>query len=285
MEQINKTTKTDIYKIDPRAIVVKEGFNSRLDFGDINELAEQIKAQGILNPITVKPLKNDNGEEKYELVDGERRYRAVTLLIEQGYTIDRVPALFSSKSLSDENALIQQLLRNEGKPFTEYELGTAYKKFVDMGLSHKEIAEKLGIPRWKVDCFLAHLNRDERVQTLMKEGKIMGPDVRRIYQSAKDDTAAVNEILGLAKKAEAREDKKISLKDLEFDSAYNVVKDTAAIKKGLSTLFMYIDSYSKGGKVDIELDIYDIFDKINKNKMNIKEIFEEAKKSAYNNAQ
>jgi len=285
MEQMNKTTKTDIYKIDPRAIVVKEGFNSRLDFGDINELAEQIKAQGILNPITVKPFKNEAGEDRYELVDGERRYRAVSLLIEQGYTIDRVPALFSSKTLSEESALIQQLLRNEGKPFTEYELGIAYKKFIDMGFSHKDIAEKLGVPGWKVDCSLAHLNRDERVQKLMKEGRITGVDVRHIYQSNKNEEAAVNEILGLAKKADKKENKKISLKDLDFDAAYNVVKDTAAIKKGLSTLFMYIDSYSKGGKVDIELDIYDIFDKINKNKMNIKEIFEEAKKSAYNNAQ
>lgn len=285
MTEINKTTKTDIYKIDPRAIVVKEGFNSRLDFGDINELAEQIKAQGILNPITVKPIKGEDGTELYELVDGERRYRATMLLIEQGYTIERVPALFSSKNLSEENALIQQLLRNEGKPFSEYELGVAYKKFVDMGLSHKEIAEKLGIPRWKVDCFLAHLNRDERVQQLMKDGKITGVDVRHIYQAAKDEDAAVAEILGLAKKAEKNDNKKISLKDLDFDSTYNAVKDTAAIKKGLSTLFMYIDAYSKGGKVDIELDIYDIFDKINKDKMTIKDIFEEAKTRAYSNAQ
>jgi len=282
--EMNKTTKTDIYKIDPRAIVVKEGFNSRIDFGDINELAEQIKAQGILNPITVKPFKLENGEERYELVDGERRYRAITLLLEQGYAIERVPALFSSKALSDEDALIQQLLRNEGKPFSEYELGIAYKKFSDMGLSHKEIAEKLGTPRWKVDCFLAHLNRDERVQQLMKEGKITGVDVRHIYQSAKDEETAVKEILGLAKKAK-KEDKKISLKDLDFDASYNVVKDTAAIKKGLSTLFMYIDAYSKGGKIDIELDIYDMFNKITKDKLTIKDIFEEAKNKAYNNAQ
>ena len=40
--ETNKTTKTDIYKIDPRNIVVKDGFNSREDFGDIDTLANQI---------------------------------------------------------------------------------------------------------------------------------------------------------------------------------------------------------------------------------------------------
>ena len=136
----------------------------------LKELSDSIRNHGVISPITLR--KNDDGT--YMIIAGERRYRATMLLIEQGYTIERVPALFSSKTLTEENALIQQLLRNEGKPFSEYELGVAYKKFVDMGLSHKEIAEKLGIPRWKVDCFLAHLNRDERVQQLMKDGKIIG---------------------------------------------------------------------------------------------------------------
>lgn len=281
---INKTMRSDIYKIDPHAIVVKQNFNSRVDFGDINELAEQIKAQGILNPITVTPFKDENNTEKYYLVDGERRYRAVLSLLEQGYDIPRVPALFASKSISDKDALVQQLLRNEGKPFSEYELGVVYKKFEDMGLSHKEIAETLGIPRWKVDCFLAHLNRDERVQDLMKQGKITGVDVRRIYQTAKNKESAVNEILSLAKKAESNPNKKITLKDLDFDSNYNIAKDTATIKKGIGLLIDYMNLYSNNGNIDLEFDLYDLFDKLSKDKMNIKDVFTDALKK-YNQAQ
>ena len=81
--ETNKTTKTDIYKIDPRNIVVKDGFNSREDFGDIDTLAKQIEENGILNPISVVPFKDESGNEKYRLIDGERRYRAVMSLLEK----------------------------------------------------------------------------------------------------------------------------------------------------------------------------------------------------------
>lgn len=282
MEQINKTTKTDIYKIDPRAIVVDEGFNSRCDFGDIEELAAQIAEQGVLNPITVTPFKDENGNERYRLVDGERRYRAILYNIEHGIECLRVPALFAAKNLSEEDKLMQQIIRNQGKPFSEYEYGIAFKKFADMGLTHAEIAKKLGFPRWKVDCFLAHLNRDERVQKLMKEGVITGVDVRHIYQAAKDEQKAVAQILKLAKVTEKKGEAKISLSDLDKEDEYSVVKDTAAIKKGLGILFDYIDRYTQNGKIELDLDIFDIHEQMTKGK-NVLEIFENAVKQ-YNKA-
>ena len=51
----NKTIKGEIFKIDPRNIVVVKDFNSRTNFGDIDELAAQIKEQGVLNPISSSP--------------------------------------------------------------------------------------------------------------------------------------------------------------------------------------------------------------------------------------
>ena len=280
MDTRNKTTKSDIYKIDPRNIVVTPNFNSRTDFGDIEELSEQIKAQGLLNPITVIPFKDESGEEKYRLVDGERRYRATMLLIENGFDVPRIPALYASKSLSEDALLTQQIIRNEGKPFNEYELGIAFKKFKDMGYTNAEISEKLGFKRWKVDCFLAHLDRDERIQELLKQGKITGVDVRHIYQATKDENKAVAQIMKLAGKAEKEGTGKISLKDLDFGSDYNVVKDTSAVKKGLATLFMYIDTYTKGGTIELGLDIYDVYDALTKGKKNLKEIFDAAARAA-----
>lgn len=279
-KELNKTTKSDIYRIDPRKIVVKENFNSRTDFGDIDELASQIKAQGVLNPITVIPFTDEEGNDKYRLVDGERRYKATMTLINGGYNVEKIPALFAAKSLTDEDLLVQQLMRNEGKPFTEYEYGVAFKKFQDMGLTNQQIADKLGIKRWKVDCFLAHLNRAPEVQKLMREGKITGVDVRHIYQAAKNEKSAVKQILKLADKAEKGGSGKVSLKDLDFDSDYSVAKDSMAVKKGLSTLFMYLDAYTKNGKIDIDLDIFDIYEQLKKEKKNLKQIFQDAVKKA-----
>jgi ParB family chromosome partitioning protein len=65
----NKTKNTDLFLIDPRNIVVVDGFNVRRDF-DLDELKEQIKAKGVLNPLTVIAFKDDEGNEKYKLVDG-----------------------------------------------------------------------------------------------------------------------------------------------------------------------------------------------------------------------
>jgi ParB family chromosome partitioning protein len=111
--EINKTTKRDLYNIDPRNIVVVEGFNSRIDF-DLEELKESIRENGVKNPISVIPFKDEDGNEKYRLVDGERRYRATMALMAEGADIMRIPALFLSKSLKPDELLVEQLIRNEG---------------------------------------------------------------------------------------------------------------------------------------------------------------------------
>ena len=80
--ETNATKRTDIFQIDPRNIVVMDDFNARRDF-DLEELKEQIKAKGVLNPITVLPFKDEDGIERYKLVDGERRYRATMLAVEE----------------------------------------------------------------------------------------------------------------------------------------------------------------------------------------------------------
>ena len=60
--ETNATKRTDIFQIDPRNIVVMDDFNARRDF-DLEELKEQIKAKGVLNPITVLPFKDEDGIE------------------------------------------------------------------------------------------------------------------------------------------------------------------------------------------------------------------------------
>ena len=205
--ETNKTTKTDIYKIDPRNIVVKDGFNSREDFGDIDTLAKQIEENGILNPISVVPFKDESGNEKYRLIDGERRYRAVMSLLDRGVTIDRIPALFQPKSADQKALLIQQIIRNEGKGFNEMELAIAYKKLLDEGMTKEEIAEKIaGGKHSKVNYCLGHLNRDERIQKLIADGKVSGVLVRQIYSAhGKDDKdGAVKELLELAERVEGK---------------------------------------------------------------------------------
>ena len=285
-----KTTKSDIFKIDPRSIKVVEGFNSRTDFGDIDELAKQIAEQGVLNPISVRKADDDH----YELIDGERRYRAVMRLIEQGVEIARVPAIVLPKNLSKEQLILQQIMRNEGKPFEEYEYGVAYKKLIDVnGLTIDEIAAKVGKKRWHVDCCLSHLRRDEKVQELLKNNKISGAQVRDIYKAHHNEADAVAEILKAAENHEKNVEsgkavmkngkvKKISLSDLDgFESKAVLKRDSAQIKKGLNLLIKYYKQVTADTKVPIALNILDIVNKLNKDvDTSIVDILEEAKSNA-----
>ena len=284
MVEKNKTTKTDIFNIDPRSIVVVNGFNSRTDFGNIDELAAQIKEQGMLNPVTVIPQKDDNGIETYRLVDGERRYRAVMKLISEGHDIARIKALFLSKSTSEEDMLVQQFLRNEGKNFTEYELGILCRKLRDnCGKTVAEIAKMLGKNQGVISYALADLEYDPRIQEMLKTNQICGPDVRRVFTAAKEkygkdkyEQKALEELLKIKKAAvkEGKED--VSIKDclLVSDS-----KDTKAFIKGMTVLSRYATAYKKRYNASITPE--ELFDFLKKNPTStIREVFEGIVKTA-----
>lgn len=286
----NKTTKSDIYKIDPRRIIVKDGFNSRQDF-NIDPLAEQIREKGVLNPISVQVVKKD-GEDYYQLVDGERRYRACMKLIKEGVDIARIPALVLSKSLTDEELLIQQVLRNEGKPFTEYEYGLAFRKMMDFGHTITEISKIFGKNQGVVSFCVQHLERDSRIQQMMRDGKITGGEVRAVVRSYGGETEeAINEIVNICKVAEAVgeskgslalmkkvADKKTATKLTDADllaqankiSARNVeLKDTAIIRNGLDKLFTYVAKVMREENIpedSLNLDIEMILSELKSNK-------------------
>lgn len=280
--QTNKTTKTDLYKIDPRNIVVVDGFNSRVDF-DLDSLRDSIRENGVLNPVTVIRFKDDNGDEKYRLVDGERRYRAVMSLIEENVEIARIPAICIPK-MSDADLLLQQVVRNEGKPFNEYEYAIACQKFKAFGFTNSEIATKIGKNNGMITYYLDHLSRDSRVQDLLKEGKISGSQVRRIYSSYKDaegnidEQAAVNEIIGAKVEAEKKGRKVITTSSLDSESRTKSKKASDIIRKGLEALFAYYQKYSKqsdGTELNIQIDIAEVLNALQENKT-IDDIFTEA---------
>jgi ParB family chromosome partitioning protein len=234
--------------IDPKNIVVSENFNSRCDFGDIEELANQIAKDGVLNPIHVRYDEYD--PKKYILVDGERRYRAIMHNINNGINIDIVPALLVDNIDMKELYRIQ-IQANEGKNFNEYEYAIAYQHLISEGMTHQEICEHLNKKPWHINVCLAHLKRDEKVQELLKTDRITGVDVRHIYQAHKNPQEAVNVIMKLKDIADKQGEHKISLKNLKpskeiklNDSAFDkttIAMDTVAIKNGLYKLMEYMN--------------------------------------------
>lgn len=258
--------------IDPKNIVVSENFNSRCDFGDIEELANQIAKDGVLNPIHVRYDEYD--PKKYILVDGERRYRAIMHNINNGINIDIVPALLVDNIDMKELYRIQ-IQANEGKNFNEYEYAIAYQHLISEGMTHQEICEHLNKKPWHINVCLAHLKRDEKVQELLKTDRITGVDVRHIYQAHKNPQEAVNVIMMLKDIADKQGEHKISLKNLKpskeiklNDSAFDkttIAMDTVAIKNGLYKLMEYMNKVADHNKAKFSVGY--IYNQLKEGKM------------------
>jgi ParB family chromosome partitioning protein len=198
MQEINATKRTDIYQIDPRNVDVVAGFNVRREFA-IDELKEQIKLNGVLNPITVIPTKAADGTERYRLVDGERRLRATLAAIEEGADIRRIKAIFLPRNTSEEEQLVQQMMRNEGKNFTEYECAIMFHRFKDaFGYSQTEIAAKFGKSTTFVSRCLSLMELAPEIQQKLESGEISTNAVREIVGQNKENEAAQVEAVNAA---------------------------------------------------------------------------------------
>lgn len=213
--ELNATKRTDIYQIDPRNIVVVEGFNARKEF-DLDELKAQIKTQGVLNPITVIPFKDEDGNEKYRLVDGERRYRSVMALLEEGEDIRRIKAMYLPKNTKEEDMYIQQMMRNEGKKFSNAECAVLFNMFKEKyGYSQNEIAEKFGKKASFVSQCLSLLDLSPEVFEKMLRGEISTDAVKTIVNNHKDDEKAQVEAVEKAvKEAKSKGKKTATAKDV-----------------------------------------------------------------------
>lgn len=260
------TKRADIYKINPLDIIVPQGFNSRVNYGDIDELAAQIKEVGVLNPMTVQVFIDENGNEKYILIDGERRYRAVKQLLDNGEKIDHVPCFIIPANLPKDELYVQQAMRNEGKNFNEYEWAIlANKMRTECGITNmSEIARRLGKNVVLVFNWLQLLEMPEDFQELLRTNQIKASVLRQIiqangndYDKARKDIEKLKETATTKKNGET----KISLSNLDFTSQTKLYKDTKALLKGLSILMEYAEQSANNGE-EIEMDIVDIYEKL-----------------------
>lgn len=131
--------RSNLYNVDPRAIIVQNGWNPRTDFSGEEELMASIKENGVKLPLSLKK----NGEELL-LIDGERRLRACLKLIAKGAEIKSVPCLFTSNTISDTEALTLSLITNDGKRLDPTEEADAFRRLKGWGLTVAEIAARIG---------------------------------------------------------------------------------------------------------------------------------------------
>src|SRR5690554_3433736 len=139
---------------------------TRMDEGALNELADSIRTQGVMQPILVRPLDSKpNG--KYEIIAGERRFRAACLA-----GLDEVPVLV--REVADENAAVMTLIENiQREDLNPLEEAQGVKRLLDeFGLTHEQAAQAVGRSRSATSNLLRLLNLAEPVQTMLLAGDI-----------------------------------------------------------------------------------------------------------------
>lgn len=158
--------------------ILPNRFQPRIKFNEsaILELAESIKEHGVIQPIVVRKI-----SDKYEIIAGERRYKASVLA---GKTT--IPAIITT--LDDKNsaeiALIENVQRQDLTPIEE---AISYKKILDMGyLNQSDLADKLGKTQSTIANKLRLLNLAEDVQEALLEQKISERHARSLLKLNED---------------------------------------------------------------------------------------------------
>jgi ParB family chromosome partitioning protein len=136
---------------------------TRMDAASLNELAASIRAQGIMQPILVRPA----GGERYEIIAGERRWRAAQIA-----GLDEVPVLV--REIPDEAALAMSLIENiQRENLNPLEEAAGLQRLIDeFGMTHQEAADAIGRSRPAASNLLRLLQLPDPVQNLLMDGRI-----------------------------------------------------------------------------------------------------------------
>ncbi len=180
---------------------------TRMDEGSLYELAESIKAQGIMQPILVRPV-GEPADKHYEIIAGERRFRAAKLA-----GLNSVPVLV--KHVPDEAAAAMALIENiQREDLNPLEEAQGLKRLVEeFGLTHELAAQAVGRSRSAASNLLRLLNLAEPVQKMLMAGDVdMGHARALLPLAAAQQILTANEIV--AKKLSVREAEKLATKAL-----------------------------------------------------------------------
>ncbi|HUR41529.1 MAG TPA: ParB/RepB/Spo0J family partition protein [Verrucomicrobiae bacterium] len=149
----------DVSLLEPGAHQPRRNF----DAAQLDSLADSIRSQGVVQPIVVRPI----GGGRYEIVAGERRWRAVQKIGQK--TIPGVVRAMDDRAAMAV-ALIENMQRTDLNPLEE---ATGIKKLIDeVGLTHEQCSEALGFSRVQVTNLLRLFELNEDVQALLRTEKL-----------------------------------------------------------------------------------------------------------------
>lgn len=251
----------DIDLITPNA----EQPRTRFTESNLDELAQSIRENGVVQPILVR--KKGAG---YELVAGERRWRA-----SQRVGLTKIPAVV--KEISDEKLLEIALVENiQRQELNAIEEARAYKKLIDtVGLTQEMVASRVGKDRTFITNYLRLLKLPNDIQSLVSEEKISvgharallmadNSDVQhRLARSIMDMTLSVRETEKAVKRLNRGETEVVEKKKVTPNNDANYKAAETKLRRKYTTQVRIIpDGNGTGGKIEFEYYAEEDLDRI-----------------------
>lgn len=233
------------FKIVQIKDIQKNPYQPRKEFSEekIQELAQSIKENGLIQPIIVRksPVLG------YEILAGERRYRASIVA-----GLSEVPVIV--KQLSDQDMMLHSIIENlQRENLNPIEEAKAYQSLIDKGFTHTEIAEKMGKSRPYITNLVRLLGLPKYILTEVESGKLSQAHARLLIQLSSDkqdkllnriqtENLSVRQVEQILQKT-----KKISKKEKDY-----FVKEEEQILKKILGLEVHIKLQKKdSGKITI----------------------------------
>ena len=177
--------RSDMYRVNPRDLHIKSGWNNR-DLTDptnvehIDMLAKSIAEIGVKKPLVVYW---EDG--KAYVSDGHCRLHAAIRAIEvYKAEIKTVPVVTDDRYANEADRIFGQIVHNQGKPFSQLEQAKVFKRLVDLGWQQGDIAKKAGMSAGRVSQILELLTMPEGVKTIVVNGNVsatMAMNVARMW--------------------------------------------------------------------------------------------------------
>ncbi|MDC3163141.1 ParB/RepB/Spo0J family partition protein [Pelagibacteraceae bacterium] len=245
---IGQETKIPIANLKPSPSQPRRLFNKN----SINELAESIKAKGLVQPLVVRPSPSD--ANSYEIIAGERRWRAAQIA-----QLHEVPAVIRNFNDTEalEIAIIENVQRSDLSPIEE---AAGYKRLIENhGHTQEDLSGIVGKSRSHIANIIRLLSLPQSIQDMITEGKISSGHARAIMNSAFPEQLAekiINENLSVRDAENLAKDKKgiikkIKLKDPDTIDLENKISE----KLGLAININH--KGKKGGSIKIDYKTLD----------------------------
>lgn len=164
----NSTLGEQVIKIELSKIIIREAWNVRQDYGDLDSLALSILENGQTVPSKVDVLADGN----FLLTDGHRRYKAMIILADMGHDEPMFKAIVNSTKITEEQRILQMFTTQDNKPLAGHEVAELIQRLINLGYKQNDVAKKIGKTPGYISMMLSYATESPIIKEQVVNGNM-----------------------------------------------------------------------------------------------------------------